>query len=135
MNSCDIISLFKERGFRATPQRIAVYAYLYENRTHPDVLDIYANVKTLHPGFSKTTVYNALNALIEKGFVIPVTAGGGCVHYDANVEPHGHFYCDNCGKIYDFETEIPTAYGLEGFSVNRKNVYYSGICPCCKNKL
>lgn len=134
MNRQEIISLFKEKGFRATEQRIAVYSYLYENRTHPDVLDIYSNVKKQHPSFSKTTVYNALNALIEKGFIIPVTAGGACVHYDANVEPHGHFYCDVCGRIYDFKTEIPTAQGLEDFSVNRKNVYYSGICPCCKNK-
>ena len=132
MNNQEIISLFKEKRFRATEQRIAVYSYLYENRTHPNVLDIYSNVKKQHPSFSKTTVYNALNALIEKGFILPVMAGDGCVHYDANVDPHGHFYCDVCGKIYDFETEIPAAQGLEDFSVNRKNVYYSGVCPCCK---
>ncbi len=41
----NIISLFKEKNFRATPQRIAVYEYVYENRNHPDVLAVYENVK------------------------------------------------------------------------------------------
>ena len=134
MKSEDIISLFKEKSFRATPQRIAVYDYLYEHKTHPDVLAIYENVKKQHPGFSKTTVYNALKALVESGFIIPVTIDGERVRYDANTNLHGHFYCDICKKIYDFEAETPKTDGLNGFSVNQKNVYYSGVCPCCKNK-
>ena len=49
----NIISLFKEKNFRATPQRIAVYEYVYENRNHPDVLAVYENVKKKYPAFSK----------------------------------------------------------------------------------
>ncbi len=126
--------MFKEKDFRATPQRIAVYDYVYEHRTHPDVLAVYENVKKQHPGFSKTTVYNALKALVECGFIIPITIDEERVRFDANTSFHGHFYCDVCKNIYDFETENPKTDGLNGFSVSKKNLYYSGVCPCCKNK-
>lgn len=129
-----IISLFKEKNFRATPQRIAVFDYIFENKNHPDALAVYENVLKQHPGFSKTTVYNALKALSECGFLITVNIDGERIRYDANVSQHGHFRCKNCGKIFDFETEMPKSKGLDGFLINHKDVYYSGLCPSCKNK-
>ncbi|MEZ3421227.1 MAG: transcriptional repressor [Eubacterium sp.] len=134
MKTEDIVSLFKEKNFRATPQRIAVYDYVFENRNHPDVIAVYANVKKQYPAFSKTTVYNALKALEKAGFIIPVMIDGERIRYDADTKLHGHFYCGVCKKIYDFETDQPQVSGLSGFSVKQKDVYYSGICPCCKNK-
>ena len=130
----DIISLFRKENFRATPQRVAVYGYLCENKTHPNVLSIYESVKKQNPAFSKTTVYNAVSALAEKGLIVPVTIDGECVHYDADIKPHGHFYCEKCKRIYDFSAEMPRSEELSGFSITHKNVYYSGLCPCCKNK-
>lgn len=134
MNTDSIVSLFKEKNFRATPQRIAVYNYVFENRNHPDVIAVYENVRKQYPAFSKTTVYNALKALEKSGFIIPVVIDGERIRYDADTKLHGHFYCSVCKNIYDFETDQPVVNGLDGFSVKQKDVYYSGICPCCKNK-
>ena len=112
----------------------------YKKNNNIAVLDsgredlVYENVKKQHPGFSKTTVYNALKALVECGFIIPITIDEERVRFDANTSFHGHFYCDVCKNIYDFETENPKTDGLNGFSVSKKNLYYSGVCPCCKNK-
>ena len=129
-----ITALFKERNFRATPQRVAVYDYVCANRTHPDAAQIYESVLKSDPSFSKTTVYNALKSLCESGFLIPVTIDGDKVHYDANVDFHGHFICTCCGEIYDFDVPEPHGSGLGGFKIARKDVYYSGLCPSCKNK-
>lgn len=134
MKTEDIVFLFKQKNFRATPQRIAVYDYVFENRNHPDVLAVYENVKKQYPGFSKTTVYNALKSLEEKGFIIPVIIDDERIRYDANTEFHGHFYCNVCNNIFDFQVEQPCADGLDGFKIIHKNVYYSGVCPCCKDK-
>lgn len=134
MQKEQIISLFKEKKFRATPQRIAVYKYVYGHRTHPDAAQIYESVLKNNPNFSKTTVYNALRSLCESGFLIPVTIDGVKTHYDANVNFHGHFICTECGGIYDFEVPEPIGKGLGGFAVERKDVYYSGLCPNCNNK-
>ncbi len=134
MKRDEIIFLFKKIGFRATPQRIAVFDYVYNNRTHPDVLEIYENVLKENPAFSKTTVYNALKALAESGLLKTVNIDGQRVRYDANTEFHGHFLCEKCGKIYDFETGNIDFKVPQGFVVNNKDVYYGGVCPCCKNK-
>ena len=134
MQNEQIISLFKEKHFRATPQRIAVYKYVYGHRTHPDASRIYENVLKNNPSFSKTTVYNALRSLCESGFLIPVTIDGDKTHYDANVHFHGHFICSECGEIYDFSVPEPDVNGLDGFTITRKDDYYSGICPDCNNK-
>ena len=65
MQTKEITELFKQKGIKATAQRIAVYKYLYENRIHPDVDTVYKNMVKDNPSFSKTTVYNCLQAAIE----------------------------------------------------------------------
>ena len=89
--TAEIVQIFKDRGFKATPQRIAVYKYLCEHRTHPDVESVYRAVLEDNPAFSKTTVYNALQALDACGLIIPVTIDSGRIHYDADTRFHGHF--------------------------------------------
>ena len=134
MRQEQIIEMFREKGFRATPQRVAVFEYLFENRIHPDPDSIYKSVIKNHPGFSKTTVYNALRALCENGFVIPVTIDETRTHYDANVGFHGHFKCSCCSRIFDFDVPACNEEGLNGFSITHRDVYYSGLCPSCYNK-
>lgn len=131
MNKDEIISLFKEKSFRATPQRIAVFDYVCNNRTHPDVLEIYDFVLKNNPAFSKTTVYNALKALKEQGLLKTICIDDERVRYDANTDLHGHFRCENCGKIFDFNVKKLDFIIPDGFVVNHKDVYYSGLCDCC----
>lgn len=134
MKAENIINEFKERNFRATPQRIEVYKYIYENRTHPDAQEVYESVIKNNPSFSRTTVYNAVKSLAEYGFIMPVTIDGERIHYDANTKLHGHFKCTSCHSIYDFETSAPKDKGLDGFEITQKDVYYSGLCAHCVNK-
>lgn len=132
MNEKEIVELFKQRGFRATPQRIAVYRYLCENQTHPDVAEIYANVVEANPSFSKTTVYNSLSALEECGLIGRIDVDGDSVRYDGFVALHGHFMCNKCAKIYDFDLNDIDYRLPNGFEVDQKYVYFRGICPECK---
>ena len=111
--TAEIVQIFKDRGFKATPQRIAVYKYLCEHRTHPDVESVYRAVLEDNPAFSKTTVYNALQALDACGLIIPVTIDSGRIHYD-------------------FVPDLIGIQGLDGFTVHHKDVYFSGICSCCQ---
>lgn len=132
MDTKEIVSLFNQKGLKATPQRIAVYGFLLDNRIHPDVETVYNYVKELHPSFSKTTVYNSLQALAQCGLIIPVRIDGEKIRYDADTSFHGHFRCDCCGKIYDFECSDKSCSGIDGFEIRQRDVYYSGICSCCR---
>lgn len=132
MNEIEITTIFKKHKFRATPQRIAVYKYLCENRTHPDADEIYRNVILLHPSFSKTTVYNTLQALENEKLIIKINIDDDRVRYDACTNLHGHFVCTKCKRIYDFNVEEIVSSLNDDFAVSEKNVYYRGVCPECK---
>ena len=132
MTTQEIQSLFRARSFRATPQRISVYKYLCDHCTHPDAEEIYRAVLVDNPNFSATTVYNALKALEKEGLITSVTIDKDRVHYDACVDTHGHFKCEQCNRIFDFNINQIKYSGIENFFIRQKDIYYSGICPECK---
>lgn len=132
MTTNDIQALFRSHSFRATPQRIAVYKYLCDHHTHPDVDEIYRVMIKENPNFSPTTVYNALKALEKEGLIISVTIDKDRVHYDANIDTHGHFKCEKCGRIFDFGIYDIKFGGIDDFYIRQKDIYYSGVCPECK---
>ncbi len=131
MNTREIIDLFKEKGLKATPQRIAVYNFLVENPVHPDVETVYQSMIMDNPSFSKTTVYNCLQALTDCGLLIPVKIDNEKIRYDADTSFHGHFKCDCCGRIYDFKCFDEKVSGIDNFKIRQRDVYYSGLCSCC----
>lgn len=132
MTEQKIVEIFKERNFRATPQRIAVYKYLREHPTHPDVDEIYKAVLADNPAFSRTTVYNSLKALEKEGLIQSVKIDSGKIHYDGDYKLHGHFLCEKCKRIFDFEVDDSFCKGIDGFEIKKRDVYYSGLCPECK---
>ncbi len=134
MHTNEIVEFFRQHKFRATPQRVAVYKYLWENRTHPDVEEIYHSVVKDNPSFSKTTVYNSVEALAEYGLIIPVRIDSQRIHYDANPNFHGHFICNCCKKIFDFDISKIENKGIDNFNITQQDVYYSGLCPQCNNQ-
>lgn len=132
LDAGEIKALFSQKGLKATPQRMAVYKFLDENHIHPDVETVYSNVVKDNPSFSRTTVYNCLQALAGCGLLIPVMIDSEKIRYDADTSFHGHFKCECCGGIFDFKCADEVLSGIDGFEVRQKDVYYSGICKSCK---
>ena len=125
----EITELFKQKGIKATAQRIAVYKYLYENRIHPDVDTVYKNLVEDNPSFSKTTVYNCLQTLADCGLIIPVMIESEKIRYDANPNFHSHFKCRCCGGIFDFTCKVNDIEGLDGFDVEHRDcLLYTSRC-------
>ncbi len=58
---------FREHGFKATPQRIAIGRYVLNNTEHPTAKDIYYEVRKTHSTVSLGTIYATLNILKEVG--------------------------------------------------------------------
>lgn len=132
MKSAEIL---KVNNIRPSVIRIMIYDYLYDNRTHPTVDEIYSGLVKSVPTLSRTTVYNTVKLFAQCGLARALTIEGFQTRYDADVSMHGHFLCKNCGKVYDFKLTNVIDDELQGFSVKSKEVYYSGICrDCNKNK-
>lgn len=123
----------KKKKVHPSQQRIQILGYLADHQTHPTVDRIFHDLKDEMPTLSKATVYNTIKTFVRAGLAREITIEENEVRYDVNVSDHGHFKCETCGKIYDFEIDLaslPTA-GLTGFQINDRNVYYKGICKNC----
>ncbi|MFN3550662.1 MAG: Fur family transcriptional regulator [Endomicrobiia bacterium] len=127
--------LLKAKNIKPTIQRIKIYDYLLKNRTHPDVEKIYKDLKKEIPTISKTTIYNTLKEFKEKGLVLEIPLGEKCC-FDSYIEPHSHFVCEICGKIYDLNIEFSFVkkQKINGHLVKNFCGIFKGICVECQRK-
>lgn len=127
----------KKNNIRLTHQRLKVLEYLSNSTKHPTVEQIYKELKQEVPSLSKTTIYNTLNYLAELNLVKVLAIDDNEAHFDAVTETHGHFKCDSCGEIYDFDIQIDSCNteNLDNFKINEKVVYFKGTCPGCLSNI
>ena len=93
----------KTAKIRYSKQRELILLNLQSRSDHPTAEMIYQDLKSQHPNLSLGTVYRNLNQLCENHQILKLDIGGPMVRYDGNIQPHIHFICDQCGKIYDIE--------------------------------
>ena len=131
-----IVDKLKSQGLRVTPQRFAVYANLLGRTDHPTVEQLLLDLNKAGPVSSQATVYNSLQALREVGLVREVLLEEGVVRYDANVDPHHHFRCHQCGYIEDISWEafkdLSKATLRSGLKPSSYEVTVLGICDRCQ---
>jgi Fe2+ or Zn2+ uptake regulation protein len=132
----EVQEALKSSNIQLTHQRFRVLEYLKRNRSHPTVDSIYKDLHMEIPTLSKTTVYNTLRILEEAGLVRVLTIEDNETRYDIQADDHGHFKCESCGTIYNFNVDFNQLKSeeLEQFKVTDKNLYFQGICPNCLNE-
>jgi Fur family transcriptional regulator, peroxide stress response regulator len=133
----DIRKIMKQEGLRITPQRFAVYANLLGRADHPTVEQILEDVNADLPIASKASIYSALTVLREVNLVREVLLDEGVTRYDANVNPHHHFVCRDCGVIQDLPWQAFSCFDLSQFSAEvlaeSYEVTVKGLCATCRN--
>ncbi len=135
-NLKNIKKILKEYDINPSVQRIEIYNYLIKNRIHPTVEEIYQNLVLTIPTLSKTTIYNTLKLFVEKDLVLELRIDNES-RFDAFVAYHGHFKCNVCQKIYDFqvlENDDSLNNDLKNFKIEKKHTFYYGVCENCLNK-
>ncbi len=133
----DLVRLFRERGYKVTPQRRLIFELLAGDRSHPTAEEIYQRVRAVMPEVSRTTVYNTLRELITLGELRPVeNLSEGGTRYDTNTTHHHHLFCVKCHALIDIDREFE---GIElppeeaaGFRLVNYQVTFYGYCPDCQ---
>lgn len=136
VNTEDIIERLIEKDIRPSHYRIRILQYLHEDTNHPTVDQIYTALKDELPTLSKTTIYNTLSLFKKSDLLTRFTYDDNEAQYDLRTNEHGHFKCEECEKLYDFEFKFGDCVNneLNGFIINSKDVYFKGICKeCLKN--
>lgn len=136
MKKAEVIERLTAHGIKPSVQRMAIMEYLMTHRVHPTVEDVYNGLCRDIPTLSKTTVYNTLRMFAEQGAATMITIDDHRVCYDGEMQPHVHFFCRQCGKIYDLHREqaplMPPHFEAEGHQVNEVQLYYKGVCAKCR---
>jgi Fur family transcriptional regulator, peroxide stress response regulator len=120
-------------GFRFTPQRQQVYEVLTQKRDHPTAEEVFIRAKRSMPDISHATVYNCLDALVKCGLVRLVVLDRGATRYCPNMEDHCHYYCAQCGTVFDVpltanSTVVPRP---KGFKIDHYEIAVHGLCADC----
>ena len=96
----------QSKGFRLTPHREAVHAYLASVDHHPTAEEVYLAVKGQGSRLSLATVYNALEALVEAGLASKLAFGDGSARYDIRTDQHDHIHCLGCCMLRDLPPRL-----------------------------
>ena len=133
----EMISLLKEKGYRMTPQRMALVKLIAVSKGHPNAAMLFNKIKEKYPSTSPATVYKTIYLLKEMGQVLEIDMHEDS-HYDGNKPfPHPHLICIQCGRIDDGELEIEPSQ-LEkierrsGYQIVRQQLSFYGLCPDCR---
>lgn len=129
----------KNYNLKVTPQRLAIYNYLLENKNHPNAETIYNDIKKQYPTMSLATVYKTLLSLKKVSLINELNIGEDSFRYDIVTNFHYHIICSKCNKIIDYYPETNEITKLKTkiqedteFSLTNEQIYFYGICKDCK---
>jgi len=105
MKTEQLIAKLHEKGFKVTPQRLAIYEYILSRKDHPTTDQVYQEVKKMYPTISLATVYQTLHLFTEIGLLQELELNNKTSRYDPNTSLHINIICKSCGKIQDYEAE------------------------------
>ncbi len=134
----DTIDLLKSRGYRITPQRVAIIRILKDHEGHPGAEEVFRYAIQLYPNISMATVYNVMEVLEKEGIIRAIAVSKNLRLYDSDIKPHSHFICNSCRKVFDIPSnyyeactkELPLE--LADFEVDSLELIYKGLCSDCK---
>jgi Fur family transcriptional regulator, peroxide stress response regulator len=138
-NEAFIIQALRNKGYKATPQRIAVCKTTLSSKEHPNVEKIYNEVKKTHPTVSLATVYKTLHILKENQLIQELNMPNAETRFDPNLTTHINLVCTKCGKIQDVDDpDLKTVLKKVNLKTNfapvsqRVDVY--GLCENCQKE-
>jgi Fur family transcriptional regulator, peroxide stress response regulator len=134
--SDDVIArVLRERSLRVTPQRRAILqAFRGRGDEHLSADEVLSRASTTVPEIGRGTVYSTLAELTELGLLASI-GNPEPVRYEANLDPHDHFQCRLCLRLFDVELggrelgERP----LAGYEIEAIAIRAHGVCVQCQD--
>lgn len=138
-DDAELAELLRERGLRATSQRVVMHRLLRDRNRHLSAEELLSEASERLPGVSLPTVYATLELFEQLGIVRRVNGGGGTLLWDTRADAHHHMICRRCGRIEDLEAPLDLggarrSAARSGFQPDRAEVVVSGLCANCRTR-
>jgi len=139
MNTKQLMATLHEKGYKATPQRLAICELALSSRNHPTADQIHQALLKKYPTVSLATVYQTLHLLTDVGLLQELGFSDRSSRYDPNVTPHINIICPKCGEICDYEAKAVKELwshiiGELKFKPIGQRLDLYRICEKCKNR-
>lgn len=128
-----------ENGLALTPLRRQVYALVASAGRPIGAYDLLAALEPERGRVPPTTVYRALDFLVEHGFVHRIESRNAFVACCEIGKPHQSQFliCERCGETVEIPGEelaerLSATPPAHGFEVHKQVVELSGLCGECK---
>ena len=132
-------SISRERNLPVTIQRRVVLNALLDRDDHPTVDQLFEDVKVRMPGVSRTTIYRALETLVELGLARRTNHFEASARFDGNTDHHHHLVCRRCNHVEDIDHPslkkfTPPHLGNTAFQVLDYSIHLEGLCAECQKR-
>ena len=126
-------------GTKRSRQRERILQVLKRTTSHPTAEWVYEQVRQQIPHVSLGTVYRNLHILTAQAKIRELDFGEGLHRYDATVEQHYHFICNQCGVVRDLA--VPPQNDLHKRmrdmapgTITAHRLDFYGVCNYCLSK-
>jgi len=139
LSDAKIVEALRRKGYKATPQRIAICRFVLRSRDHPTTQEIYRELRHTYPTVSLATVYKTLGVLSDLGLVQELPFEHGETRFDSYAEPHVNLVCRRCGNVSDLEQRlareiVARVAATARFTPTGQRLDVYGLCQRCGRK-
>ncbi|MDR1471177.1 MAG: transcriptional repressor [Synergistaceae bacterium] len=132
------IKYLQSSGAKITETRVAIMRSLEDRCDHPSAEQLFIELKPKHPTLSIATVYSTTQLLAKASLLRILSIDEKKVYFDPNLEPHGHFLCKSCKRVFDVPVDFDAVFEFDApsciSSVDTADVFYYGLCVKCDTR-
>lgn len=111
------------------PQHICEVLKEHHLLTAPAILEV---LTAKYQQYNKTSVYRALEKLLDEGKICRHLLAGAEVQYELRSHHHDHSVCTSCHNVTAIDCVEQPAPKLPGFTAQHHHTTMYGICDACK---
>lgn len=126
----------KQATLKHSKQREAILAFLKTRKDHPTADTVYQEIRNTIPNISLGTVYRNLSLLSDRGEILRLSCDGKVDRFDADIHPHYHFICKDCGCVQDIK--LPYSHQIDQSAneefdgvITKHSLLFEGLCKDC----
>jgi len=132
----DALELVRQHGGRVTSSRRFLLRALFASKGHQSVEELAAEVQAEAPDIHLSTIYRNLDELERLGVVVHSHFGHGPATYHLATSVHGHFVCEECGKLIEVPEKLFDGLAKDarvrfGFTIDPHHFAMLGRCADC----
>ena len=127
----------REKGFRLTPQRVAIMNVLHAAGEHLSATEDLRPSPCFHARADGTDHLPHARFFGAKWLVRVTHAGGGKLEYELARHQHHHLVCSVCGQEQEVsQAQLQAIYDqveqITGYRLTESHITFTGLCPHCK---